>query len=1296
MSRDVIMVGLTMWILLLYRGEYSQWREWFMNYLEEKTDKEAMINSIKNGKHPFLVVAQVSLAGTKPNAPPTLKDPKVWTAKEKKTRKTDRLARSLLIQGLPNDIYSLIDSNDTAKDLWDALEKHMRGSEYGEQDRKAANHAMVGAGHAVYTDRFHEFARLVPHLVTPKSRKIERNGSMKKVEKKGNVGKPSKDNNVRDDNKTCINYRELNKLTVKNLYLLPRIDDLFHQLQRTCINYRELNKLTVKNLYLLPRIDDLFHQLQRLQFFSKIDLRSGYHQLRVHEDDILKTTFRTRYGHFKFIVMPFGLTNAPTIFMDLMNRVCRSYLDKIVIVFIDLILIYSKTQGEHVEHLRHVINGNGIHDDPSKIEAVKNWKSPRTLTETQKCKTFDWGEEYELAFQTLKDKLCNAPVLALLDGLKDFVVYCDTSGIGLGYVIMQRELFSDYDYEIRYHPGKANVVADVLSRKERVKPKRVRAMNMILQSSIKDRILTAQKEGDMIIPIMDEAHKSNYYVHPRANKMYYDLRDRYWWPGMKNNVAEYVSKCLTCLKVKAKHQRPSGLLWQPEILDSKMDRLARLYLNEIVSKHGVLISIISNRDSRFTSRFWLSMQEALGNHLDMSTGYHHQTNGQSECTIQNLKDMLRAYVLDFRGSWDVHLSKCHSPIMWAEVGEGQLIGPELVQETTKKISQIKNRLKATRDSQKIYADKRRKPLDFGVSDYVLLKVSPWKGVVHLGKKGKLAPIFVVPFEIIKKVPLDEIRVDAKLNFVEEPVEILEREFKKLKRSRIAIVKKCGYKKHNCELNYKFLNNLQPEWKQYDLDTLSSVRRPKHSSVVWKKKGSSNTANVDLSSVSHSKLNKDAKRYSRKDLLSCNNSHHVDTGSAYACNDAMNVSCNSRLYAYCDVNALFVFDDIVQICFWIIDSGCSKHMTGNRALLTNIVEKFLGTVRFGNNDFAVIAGYEDVVIGSMTIKKVYYVKGKIHRKYHNSKTAFTSNKSPYLMHMDLCGPMRVFSAARTPQQNGVLERRNRTLVEAARTMLTFANSPLFLSAEAIATTCFTQNRSLIHKRFNKTPYELINKRKPNIKFFHVFGYRCYLLNDYDDVVKLKAKGDIGVFVGYSKESTAFRVYNKREVFHEVSESFQEESSSSSLNDDVQQSSLEVMVPPTNTQSISNNMVPNMNEASSSHNVFNERLEDAYFDATTTLASRLEGKTIKTKWIFKNKKDESSLVTQNKARLVAVGYCQQEGIDYDETFAPVARIEAIRLFLAYAAHKDFTVFQMDVKNEILKEEVYVGQHQGFVSK
>ncbi|GJT27495.1 putative reverse transcriptase domain-containing protein [Tanacetum coccineum] len=191
--------------------------------------------------------------------------------------------------------------------------------------------------------------------------------------------------------------------------------------------------------------------------------------------------------------------------------------------------------------LGHVINGNGVHVDPSKIEAVKNWKAPRTPSEVRLFLGLA-GYYRQFIEDFSKDKLCNAPVLALLDGPKDFVVYCDASGLGLGCVLMQRELFSDYDCEIRYHPSKANMVVDALNRKERVKPKRVRAMNITLQSSIKDRILAAQKEAMGV------------------DKMYYDFKDRYWWLGMKKDIAEYVSKCLTCLKVKAEHQWPSGLL----------------------------------------------------------------------------------------------------------------------------------------------------------------------------------------------------------------------------------------------------------------------------------------------------------------------------------------------------------------------------------------------------------------------------------------------------------------------------------------------------------------------------------------------------------------------------------------------------------------------------------------------------------------------------------------------------------------------------------------------------------------
>ncbi|GKD95582.1 hypothetical protein Tco_1379479 [Tanacetum coccineum] len=699
---------------------------------------------------------------------------------------------------------------------------------------------------------------------------------------------------------------------------------------------------------LLKRRMALF--LQGSRYFSKIDLRSGYHQLRVHEEDIPKTAFKTRYGHFEFTVMPFGLTNAPTIFMDLMNRVCKPYLDKFVIVFIDDILIYSKSKEEHKGHLRlvlellrkkklyakfskcefwlqevhflgHVVNQSGIHVDPRKIEAVKNWETPTSPTE--KNKKYVWGAEQEEAFQLLKSKLCDAPILSLPDGVEDFMVYCDASNQGLGCVLMQRNKVIAYaSRQLKIHEKnytthdlelgavvfalkicKANVVADALSRKERAKPKRARAMSMTIQSGVKGKILAAQHEamdpenlgakklyslvqqmekkedgslyfmdricvpliGGVRLVIMDEAHKSRYSVHPGADKMYYDLRDMYWWPGMKKDIATYVSECLTCAKVKAEHQRPSGLLQQPEIPEWKWEnitmdfitklprarsghdaiwvvvdrltklahflairedysteKLARLYTDEIVACHEVPVSIISDRDPRFTSRLWQTFQKALGTRLDMSTVYHPQTDGQSEPEF--------SYNNSFHSSiccapFDaLYGRKCRSPVLWAEIREGSLIGPELLQETTDKVMVIKERLQAARDRQTSYADSGRKMVEYDVGDKVLLKVSPWKGVMRFRKKGKLSPRYVGPFEILERigpvayqlrlpeelagvhdtfhvsnlkkclakdglhVPLDEIKIDKTLRFVEEPAEILDREVKSLKRSRIPIVK----------------------------------------------------------------------------------------------------------------------------------------------------------------------------------------------------------------------------------------------------------------------------------------------------------------------------------------------------------------------------------------------------------------------------------------------------------------------------------------------------------------------------
>ncbi|GJX68740.1 reverse transcriptase domain-containing protein [Tanacetum coccineum] len=440
------------------------------------------------------------------------------------------------------------------------------------------------------------------------------------------------------------------------------------------------------------------------------------------------------------------------------------------------------------------------------------------------------------------------------------------------------ELLADYDCEIRYHPGKANVVADALSQKERIKPLRNRSWLPLF--------------GNLRDLIMHESHKSKYSIHLGSDKMYQDLKKLYWWPNMKAIIAEYVGKCLTCSRVKAECQKPSGLLVQPEIpmwkweritMDfitklpktsnghdiiwvivdrltksahfiptretDSMETLTRLYIKEIVSRHGVPISIISDRDSHFTSRFWQSLQSALGTQLDMSTTYHPETDGQSERTIQTLEDMLRACVIDFGKGWERHLPlvefsynnsyhasikaapfealygrKCRSPVCWAEVGDVQLTGPEIIHETTEKIVQIRQRLQAARDRQRSYANVRRKPLEFQVGDRVMLKVSPRKGVIRFRKRGKLNPRYIRPFKILERIglvayklelpeelsnvhstfhisnlkkclsdeslviPMKELRLDDKLNFVEEPVEIMDREVKQLKQSRIPIIK----------------------------------------------------------------------------------------------------------------------------------------------------------------------------------------------------------------------------------------------------------------------------------------------------------------------------------------------------------------------------------------------------------------------------------------------------------------------------------------------------------------------------
>nr|GEV12197.1 reverse transcriptase domain-containing protein [Tanacetum cinerariifolium] len=382
---------------------------------------------------------------------------------------------------------------------------------------------------------------------------------------------------------------------------------------RMCIDYQELNKQTVKNRYSLLRIDDLFDQLQGSSVYSKIDLRSGYHQLRVREEDIPKTAFRTQYRHYEFQFMLFCLTNAPAVFMNLMNR--------------------------------------GIHMDPVKIKSIKDWASPKTATEIRR---FLGLAGYYKRFIEGFSKIIRFRRDANEEGKGDCLWVTITEDYKELNMRQRRwlELLSDYDCEIRYHSGKANVVADALSRKERIKPLRVHALVMTIGLDLPKQTLEAQMKatklenlkskdvGGMLIEnskdpekprkekleprvdgtlclnkrscllcygklrtlIMHESYKSKYSVHSGSDKMYQDMKLLYWWPNMKADIATYVSKCLTYLRVKAKHQKPSGLL---------------------------------------------AFQKAMGIRLDMSTAYHPETDGQSERTIQTLEDMLRVCVIDF-------------------------------------------------------------------------------------------------------------------------------------------------------------------------------------------------------------------------------------------------------------------------------------------------------------------------------------------------------------------------------------------------------------------------------------------------------------------------------------------------------------------------------------------------------------------------------------------------------------------------------------------------------------------------
>ncbi|TYJ96450.1 retrotransposon protein, putative, Ty3-gypsy sub-class [Cucumis melo var. makuwa] len=559
---------------------------------------------------------------------------------------------------------------------------------------------------------------------------------------------------------------------------------------RLCIDYRELNKVTVKNKYPLPRIDDLFDQLQGATVFFKIDLRSGYHQLRIKDSDVPKTVF--------------------VLDMDTMKAEHEEHL-RMVLETLRANKLYAKFSKcefwfKQVSFLGHVVSKAGVSVDPTKIEAVTSWPRPSTVSElTRKGAPFVWSKACKDSFQNLRQKLVTALVLTVPDGSGSFVIYSDASKKGLGCVLMQQGKVVAYtsrqlkSHEQNYPTHNLELAVAPLHRDFEtaeiavsVGAVTLQLAQLTVQPTLRQKIIVAQSNDPYLVEkrclaevgqavefsissdggllfkrrlcvptdsavkteLLTEAHSSPFSMHP----------------GLPRTLRGFT---VIWVVVDRLTKSAHFILGKSTYTASKW---TQSYMSKIVRLHGVPVSIVSDRDARFTSKFWKGLQAAMGTRLDFSIAFHLQTDGQTERLNQVLEDMLQACALEFSGSWDSHLHLmefaynnsfqatigmasfealygkcCRSPIYWDEVGEQRLMGPELVQSTNEGIQKIRSRMQTAHSRQKSYADVGRNDLEFGVGDKVFLKVAPMKGVLRFEGRGKLSPRFVGPFEILERL-----------------------------------------------------------------------------------------------------------------------------------------------------------------------------------------------------------------------------------------------------------------------------------------------------------------------------------------------------------------------------------------------------------------------------------------------------------------------------------------------------------------------------------------------------------------